>query len=66
MASAVRLAMIHLEESVGDKPLYLVGYSNGGALAVHYVLDSLQDDSLPQVTGVLLLSPAIEPPPSPA
>lgn len=59
MASAVRLAMIHLEESVGDKPLYLVGYSNGGALSVHYVLDSLQDDSLPRVTGVVLLSPAI-------
>lgn len=59
MAAAVRLAMEHLRTSVGEKPLYLVGYSNGGALSVHYVLDSLQDDTLPRVSGVVLLSPAI-------
>ena len=59
MAAAVRLAMEHLRGTVGDKPLYLVGYSNGGALSVHYVLDSLQNDSLPRVSGVVLLSPAI-------
>lgn len=59
MAAAVRLAMEHLRTTVGDKPLYLVGYSNGGALSVHYVLDSLLDDSLPRVSGVVLLSPAI-------
>ena len=59
MAAAVRLAMLHLRESVGDRPLYLVGYSNGGALSVHYALDSLLDDALPQVSGVALLSPAI-------
>lgn len=59
MAAAVRLAMVHLKETVGDKPLYLLGYSNGGALSIHYVLDSLQENSLPQVAGVVLLSPAI-------
>ncbi len=59
MAAAVRLAMEHLSRNVGNKPLYLVGYSNGGALSVHYVLDSLQDESLPRVNGVVLLSPAI-------
>ena len=36
-----------------------MGYSNGGALSVHYALDSLLDDALPQVSGVALLSPAI-------
>lgn len=59
MAAAVRLAMRHLQAEAGDRPLYIVGYSNGGALAVHYALDALLDDSLPQVEGLVLLSPAI-------
>ena len=59
MAAAVRLATRHLRETIGDKPLYLVGYSNGGALAVEYALASLRDASLPRVSGVILLSPGI-------
>ncbi|MCJ7555677.1 MAG: alpha/beta fold hydrolase [Gammaproteobacteria bacterium] len=59
MAAAVRLAARHLRDSIGDKPLFLVGYSNGGALAVEYVLASLRETSLPQVSGVILLSPEI-------
>lgn len=59
MAAAVRLAARHVREQVGDKPLYLIGYSNGGALAVDYLLDTLHDDSLPGVTGVMLLAPEI-------
>lgn len=60
MAAAVRLAAQHVGETIGDKPLYLVGYSNGGALAIDYILDALEDDSLPAVTGVVLLSPEID------
>jgi len=59
MAAAVRLAAKHLKESIGDKPLYLVGYSNGGALAVIYALESLDDTSLPRPEGLMLLSPEI-------
>jgi alpha-beta hydrolase superfamily lysophospholipase len=59
MAAAVRLAARHVREVVGDKPLYLVGYSNGGALAVEYTLATLEDASLPRVSGVILLSPEI-------
>jgi len=59
MAAAVRLATRHLRGTIGDKPLYLVGYSNGGALAVEYALASLRDASLPRVSGVILLSPGI-------
>jgi len=59
MAAAVKLAMRHLREKTGDRPLYIVGYSNGGALAMHYVLSALADDSLPRVQGVVLLSPEI-------
>lgn len=59
MAAAVRLAARHMRDAIGDKPLYLVGYSNGGALAVEYTLASLRDGSLPRVSGVILLSPGI-------
>ncbi len=59
MAAAVRLAVKHLRASVGDKPVYLVGYSNGGALAVNYALESLDDPSLPKPAGLVLLSPEI-------
>ena len=59
MAAAVRLAVLHLREQVGQQPLYIVGYSNGGALAVHYALLALADDNLPAVDGLVLISPAI-------
>lgn len=59
MEAAVVLAMHHLKEKVGDHPLFLVGYSNGGALSVHYALTALEDETLPKVTGIALLSPEI-------
>ena len=59
MAAAVRLAAKHLKESIGDHPLYLVGYSNGGALSVIYATESVNDPSLPRPDGLLLLSPEI-------
>jgi alpha-beta hydrolase superfamily lysophospholipase len=59
MAAAVRLAARHVRDAVGDSPLYLVGYSNGGALAVEYALETLEDSSLPRVSGLVLLSPEI-------
>jgi len=59
MAASVRLAASHLKQQVGDRPLYLVGYSNGGALAVDYVLAALEDGTLPTVAGVVLLAPEI-------
>lgn len=59
MAAAVRLAMGHLAEQVEGRPVYILGYSNGAALAVHYALTTLEDASLPKVQGLALLSPAI-------
>jgi alpha-beta hydrolase superfamily lysophospholipase len=58
MAAAVRLSMDHLRDRVGDRPIYMVGYSNGGALAVHYALSALEDNALPSVDGMVLISPA--------
>ncbi len=59
MAAAVKLAVKHVREKIGTKPLYIVGYSNGGGLAVQYALTSLQDESLPMVEGLVLVSPEI-------
>ena len=57
--AAVRLAMIHLFAKSNGKPLYIVGYSNGSALAVHYALSVLNDPQLPKAEGLILVSPAI-------
>ncbi len=59
MAAAVTLGMKHLRDRVGDRPLYIVGYSNGGALAVHYALESIANEDLPQAARIVLISPAI-------
>ncbi len=59
MAAAVRLAVRHVSEAVGEKPVYIVGYSNGGALAIEYTLSTLEDTSLPRPKGIVLVSPAI-------
>ncbi|MEM9235830.1 MAG: alpha/beta fold hydrolase, partial [Verrucomicrobiota bacterium] len=59
MAAAVRLAAKDLKQRIGDKPLFLIGYSNGGGLAVIYALETLEDASLPRPDGLILLSPEI-------
>jgi alpha-beta hydrolase superfamily lysophospholipase len=59
MAAAVQLAMQELYEKSGGSPLIMVGYSNGGALAVNYTLNSLRDVSLKKPDGIIMISPAI-------
>jgi pimeloyl-ACP methyl ester carboxylesterase len=59
MAAALQPAMHNLRKKVGDQPVYLVGYSNGGALAVHYALSALEDPMLARVDRLVLISPAI-------
>ena len=59
MAAAVKIAMRHLRRRVGSAPIYIVGYSNGGALAVQYSLAAMDDDSLPRADKLILVSPAV-------
>jgi alpha-beta hydrolase superfamily lysophospholipase len=60
MQAAVRVAMRDLRRQVGpDRPIYMVGYSNGAALAVDYALSALAGADLPRPAGLVLLSPAI-------
>ena len=59
MAAAVQIAVHHLAEKASGQPLHIVGYSNGGALAVNYALSAADDPRLPQMTSLALLSPEI-------
>jgi alpha-beta hydrolase superfamily lysophospholipase len=59
MQAAVRLAARDLQGRAPDRPFYLVGYSNGAALAVDYSLSVLEGESLPRPAGLVLMSPAI-------
>jgi alpha-beta hydrolase superfamily lysophospholipase len=59
MAAAVRLAVRYLSATVPDAPIYIVGYSNGAALAVHYTLANLDTYGSPEIAGLVLLSPEI-------
>ncbi len=59
MASAVKIAIQHLKNLIGDKPIYIVGYSNGGALALNYALNTIDDPSLPKIKNIVLISPEI-------
>jgi alpha-beta hydrolase superfamily lysophospholipase len=58
--AAVRHGVRLVRERVGEgRPLLLVGYSNGGALAVQYALDAVDDPALTRPDRVVLLSPMI-------
>lgn len=58
--AAARLAVRHARELAGPgTPLHVVGYSNGGALALKYTLDSLDDPTLAHPDQLVLVSPMI-------
>jgi alpha-beta hydrolase superfamily lysophospholipase len=58
--AATRLAVREAVRAVGpDKPLHVVGFSNGGALALKYALDALEDASLHKPDRLVLISPMV-------
>jgi len=58
--AATRLAMREARRLAGPgKPVHIVGYSNGGALAMQYTLDAATDPKLDMPARVVLLSPMI-------
>ncbi len=58
--AATHLAVREARRRVGPgKPLHLVGYSNGGALAVMYALDAGEDPRLARPDRLVLISPMI-------
>jgi alpha-beta hydrolase superfamily lysophospholipase len=58
--AATRLAVREARRRVGPSlPLHLVGFSNGGALAMKYALDALEDPQLSRPDRLVLISPMI-------
>jgi alpha-beta hydrolase superfamily lysophospholipase len=58
--AAVRIAIRRAVQLPGaDESLLLVGYSNGGLLAVDYALQCTSDDELPCPDGLVLMSPGM-------
>ncbi|MDP2355402.1 MAG: alpha/beta hydrolase [Beijerinckiaceae bacterium] len=59
-AQAANLAVQEGRRLVGDDaPLHLIGYSNGGALALNYALDALENNSITRPDKIILFSPMI-------
>ena len=57
--AATRLAARAARALAPQGPLDVVGYSNGGALAMVYALDALNEPNLPRPDRIVLISPMI-------
>ena len=58
--AAVRMGVRHVRSRIPEgAPLVLVGYSNGGALALKYTLDAIEGHGGPLPSKLILLSPMI-------
>jgi esterase/lipase len=57
---ATRIAALEVDRMAGEgRPFMIVGYSNGGALAIDYALGVIEGSGAPEVTDLVLFSPAI-------
>ena len=55
-----KMGVDHVRKMIGaDLPVYIAGYSVGGALAVDYTIDSLNDAALSTPARLFLYTPAI-------
>jgi len=58
--AAVKLGARHVAEQLEPgQPFYVLGYSNGGSLALKYAMDSLTDPALRTPDHLFLLSPML-------
>ncbi|NBC49120.1 MAG: alpha/beta fold hydrolase [Gammaproteobacteria bacterium] len=65
MAAATRIGMAHLGEELEGRPLHMIGYSTGAALALDYALTAMAAQGIEAVrstqvpASLVLVSPAI-------
>lgn len=58
-AAAVRLGVKRLQDKAGSRPLHLIGYSTGAALALSFALDAREGAATPVPASLVLISPAV-------
>lgn len=63
MAAAVKLATEHLQQQLQGKPLYVVGFSTGAALALNHELTAIEQGDATAYQSMVFISPAIGLPP---
>ncbi len=63
MAAAVSLASEHLTEKLNGRPLYVIGFSTGAALALNHELARIIENRSPSYSAMVFISPAIGLPP---
>lgn len=59
MNAAVSLAVAHLHQELPNKPIIIVGYSNGAALALHHTFAAINDGSPEKPAALVLISPEV-------
>lgn len=59
MAAVVKIGMDRLSQKIGEKPIHIMGYSTGAALALNYTLSALKDTNLTLPSSLIFYSPAI-------
>ena len=60
-AAATNIGANRVRTRIGpDLPFYIVGYSNGGALAVEYSLRVMNGEDIPRPEGLILISPELD------
>jgi alpha-beta hydrolase superfamily lysophospholipase len=58
--AATRLAVRQARSEAGsNRPIHIIGFSNGGALAIKYALDAMDDPNLTRPERIVLISPMI-------
>lgn len=60
MAAAVNIAMNHAARIAGDRPVIVLGYSHGAALALNHTMNAIIDKSDAKPDAIVLFSPEIE------
>lgn len=59
MAGATRLGVAHLDRALDGRPVHIIGYSTGAALALDYTLNALAGRDAPVPASLVLVSPAV-------
>ncbi|WP_394133289.1 alpha/beta hydrolase [Shewanella maritima] len=59
MAKAVKLATEHMQQRLQGRPLYVIGFSTGAALALNHELEQIHQGHAPAYDKMVFISPAI-------